>query len=99
MTVDGDGNVLSVAVSEPRFTPHEKALLLASRRVEDEPRGSHGILISEATDPKLQDQWVTEPVTDFAQRLLNSDQERWREQYGDVLDMSAILWRLKRKDA
>lgn len=74
-------------------------MLLASRRVEDEPRGSHGILISEATDPKLQDQWVTEPTTDFAQKTLNADMEKWRAQYGDVLDVDAILWRVKRKPA
>lgn len=44
VTVDAEGNVVSVAVTQSRFTPREVTLLLASRRAESAPRGSHGWL-------------------------------------------------------
>lgn len=91
--------MVSVTVTESRFTPFEKALLLASRRADNVPRGSHGILVSDATDPKIQDQWVAEPVTDFAQKALNAEMEKWRNMYGDAVDMDAMLWRVTRRDA
>lgn len=81
----------------PRFTPAEKARLMRSWMDAHAPRGSHGVLISDATDPALQDQWVVEPVTDFAQRTVNVTQKRWRDEQGDVIDMDALLWRVRQR--
>ena len=58
VTRDADGKVLSVTTTEPRFTPDDKALLLASRR---RVRGTHGILMSEALDPANQFAFEVEP--------------------------------------
>lgn len=100
MTYSPDGDVVSVTVQEPRFTPEEKALLLMSRRREQvDRRGPHGVLLSEAMDPELQDQWVPVPAVDFVQKRLNAEQKAFREKYGDVMDMDALLWSVKRSHA
>ena len=62
------------------------------------PRGRHGILLSDATNPKLEGRWVAEPTTDFAQKTLNAEIDEWRKKYGDVLDMDAVLWQVKKKN-
>ena len=97
MTFDADGEVLSVAVSEPRFTRAEVALLLASRRAENAPRGEHGLLLSEAMDPKSQ--FAFEPtgaVTDWAQKVLNKAREDYRKKYPQA-DMGAVNIRVRKK--
>lgn len=88
---------MSVTTTEPRFTPEEKFLLLASRRAESVPRGSHGILLSEATDPANERAFsVPLPVMDFAERALNSAKERYKNDY-PTADMSALHWRVEKK--
>ena len=100
MTFDADGNVLSVTVHEPRFTATDKALLLASRR-DERARGSHGLPLSETTDPSLQNEWeVPLPTTDFAQAKLNAAKESYqkRKDAGEILpDLDSLLWRVERR--
>lgn len=98
VTRDAKGRVVSVATSEPRFTRDEVALLLASRRVEQEPRGSHGHLLSQATDPKSRGRWKAQlPTVDFAARELNAAQDAYRKQYPDA-DMDSLLWAVELRE-
>lgn len=86
-----------MSVCEPRFTPSEVAVLLASRRAENAPRGRHGHLLSEATDPESQGQWnVDLPATDFAQKRLNQEQDAYRKRWGEDADMDSLMWRVER---
>lgn len=94
VTVGPDGEVLSVTVSEPRFTRAEKNALLASRRAERAPRGSHGLLLSEATDPGNQFAFkVPPPITDHAQVALSKAQEAYEKQHPGAVGK---LWRVER---
>ncbi len=97
VTYSPAGEVLSVTVTEPRFTPEEKFLLLASRREDMRPRGGHGLLLSEATDPANADAYtVPLPLTDFAEKALSNAKKKYRDRWGaDALDN--LLWRVERK--
>jgi len=96
VTLDASGEVVSVTVVEPRFTPAEKALLLASRLDERVPRGGHGHRLDEATDPAYQYAWHADlPTTDFAQEAINKAQDAYRSAYPDA-DMGALLWSVSR---
>lgn len=98
MTFDADGNVLSVSVPEPRFTAQEIALLLASRREENLPRGKHGWLLSDATDPANMGQIeVPLPMTDFVAKALSEAQDEWREANGDKAGLEYLLWSSQKK--
>lgn len=84
VTYSPDGEVLSVTVSEPRFTPAERALLLAARRRSREPRGPHGLLMSEATDRKNFGRFkVPPPVTDLAAKAIGEAMDEWEKTHGD----------------
>lgn len=98
VTLDTDGNVVSVTATQSRFTPREVALLLASRREENAPRGSHGFKLSEATDPENKDAFtVPLPITDFAEKALIRERKKYSDRWGqDALD--ATLWRVEKKD-
>lgn len=99
VTFGADGEVLSVTVSEPRFTAYERQLLLLSRRRDAEPRGRHGHLLSEATDPANQYSWsVPISTVDFAQAALNKAQKEFQDQWGERADMSSRLWRVEKAD-
>lgn len=95
ITRDADGNVTSVSVTEPRFTRAEKALLLVARRRALEPRGPHGVRLSEATDPANDPtSWdatgkfvVPLPKVDFAAEALKAAQAKWPED-----DKRTLLW-------
>lgn len=96
MTVDADGNVVSVSVVEPRFTPREKALLIAAMRALDAPRGKHGILLSEATNPDVQ--WEVDlPSRDYVQQAIDREQRAYLENYGDAAEPNSLLWRPRRR--
>lgn len=87
--------MLTVAVTEPRFTAWERDLLLASRRADNAPRGRHGHLISEATDPATQGRWTVDlPTRDFAQEAIDREQTAYRKRWGDDADMDSLLWRV-----
>lgn len=84
-----------MSVAEPRFTRREVDLLLESRRLEREPRGSHGFRLSEATDPANRGKWaVPPPVTDYAEQLLIKAKKVRRDSMPDE-DQSALLWRVQ----
>ncbi|WP_157534372.1 hypothetical protein [Microbacterium sp. Leaf320] len=90
--------MISVSVTESRFTPLEVARLLASRRAEKAPRGSHGVLISDATDPKNKDAFtVPLPITDFAGKALRKTQDAYEKRWGKEA-MHDTLWRVEMKD-
>lgn len=98
MTIGADGEVLSVSATESRFTPREVACLLASRRAENAPRGSHGLLLSEATDPANKDTFtVPLPITDFAAKALRREQEAYEKRWGKD-SMHDTLWRVQMRD-
>lgn len=98
VTFGAAGEVVSVSVSEPRFTRDEVALLLASRRAEGAPRGEHGLLLSEAMDPANQFAFeATDPVMDWAQKTLNAARDAYRKKFPKS-DMSAVHIRVRKRD-
>lgn len=99
MTYSPDGEVLSVTVTEPRFTPEDVAILLASKRADSERRGAHGHLLSEATDERNRGKWrVPLPTADYAAQELHRQQKAYQAQYGKNTDMDALLWRVELED-
>ncbi len=98
VTLDADGNVVSVTVTQPRFTARDRELLLASRRAEKVRRGSHGHPLSEATDPANQFGYkVPPPKQDWAQKKLNEVQEAYKKANPNA-DIGALLWRVETVD-
>lgn len=96
VTYDQDGQIVSVTVTEPRFTPAEKAALLMARRAAMAPRGRHGHLIAEATDEKNQFAYSVRPPTrDWAQVKLNQAQEEYRKRFPDA-DLDSLLWTVEK---
>lgn len=56
------------------------------------PRGRHGLLLSEATDPKNRGKFkVPLPITDFAQKALDDFQDRYKREYPDA-DTNSLRW-------
>lgn len=81
-----------MTVSEPRFSPGDVEALLASRRAERAPRGPHGHLLSDTTDPELASRWVVpKPSRDYLAQKLHAAQEQYRKQY-PTSDQSSLLW-------
>lgn len=96
VTFDAAGEVVSVTVQEPRFTPHEVDVLLASRREDLKPRGEHGLPLSVATDPNNRGRFkVGLPTRDFAQEALDAEREKYRKTYGDDYARYSFLWRVE----
>lgn len=94
MTVDESGDVLSVAVVEPRFTRAEVDVLLASRRKEREPRGPHGFTIAEATDPNVRGRIrVPLPTRDFIQQRIDKEKRSYEKTYGEHAEMGSLYFR------
>lgn len=90
VTLDADGAVLSVSRSEPRFTPRERALLLASRRAARAPRGQHGHLLSESTNADNQFAYrVSGPRMDWAAKALSDAEESYKKKHPNA-DMKAL---------
>lgn len=85
-----------MSVTEPRFTRAEVDVLLASRRKEREPRGSHGFTIAEATDPANQYRFraPAEPVFDFAQLAVDRARDAYAKKWPDA-NMQAALFRVE----
>lgn len=96
MTVDASGEVVSVMVQEPRFTPHEVDVLLASRREDSKPRGEHGLPLSVATDPENRGKFkVPPPLRDFAAEKLHAEKSAFKSKYADEYDRYSWLWRVE----
>ena len=89
-----------MTVTEPRFRPGDVDLLIASRRQDDEPRGSHGYTMAEATAPENQFAFYTDdlPVRDYAQEALNAAHARYRKQWGKAADDVVPLFSVKKRD-
>lgn len=102
MTFDAAGEVVSVQITESRFTRDDVALLLASRRDEFEPRGSHGHKLAEAIDPAHEFDWSVEPpIIDFAASAIakaKSDYKAAMKNADIEYDESTRLWATKRTD-
>ena len=99
MTVDGEGNVLSVTVTESRFSRREVALLLAVRRAERVQRGSHGWPISVATDPANQGKFFVGPPTlDFAAKAEIKAREAAEKDFKDLGPLGALMFRVEKRD-
>ena len=91
--------VREVSVREPEFSAEDVAVLLASRAADDAHRGSHGWLMSEATDPASEGKWfVPDPVLDFAQVKLDKVREQYRKEFGDTVNMDALVWHVGRRE-
>lgn len=83
-----------MSVVEPRFTRAEVDVLLASRRKEREPRGSHGFTIAEATDPDVRGRIrVPLPTRDFIQQRIDKERRAYEKQYGEHAEMNSLYFR------
>jgi hypothetical protein len=91
VTYDASGEVVSVTVTEPRFTPNEVETLLAARRLEAS-RNEFGILRDVAMDPENQFKFrVVGPRRDWSAEAVRKAQEDYRRRYKDA-DMSTLRW-------
>lgn len=98
ITVGADGEVMSVTVSSPRFTPAEKAVLLAARRKLREQRGPHGVPMSEATDPANRGKFgVPPPSVDFAAWEISKARAAAEKTYKDVIPMEALVFGVEKR--
>ena len=96
MTLDADGNVLTVAVTQSRFTPAAVEVLLASRRREGETN-ELGIPIAEAMDPANQFRFkAVGPRTDWSVDALRRAQATYRADNKDV-DTGALRWGVEKR--
>lgn len=95
---DDQGRIeFAVTVREAEFTDADRALIAASFAAEHEPRGPHGLLLSEATEH--QGEWVVDlPTRDFAQQALDRTRREYRKKYGDSAEADSLLWRVRRRD-
>lgn len=92
VTYGPDGEVLSVTVHEPRFTPQEKMLLIQARRLAQAPRNEYGWLMSEATDPKNFGRFrVPPPTTDLVAKAIGEAVEAWEKTNGEG-SAKYLLW-------
>lgn len=77
-------------------------MILADWDAENAPRGEHGVLISEATDPAYnpynmdaQGRFVAEPVADYAQDAIERAMKERRKAMGNKDDDWALRWRVR----
>lgn len=95
VTVNADGDVVSVTVTESRFRPGDVELLLASRRLEH-AYNEHGVPYAEAMDPDNQFRFkAVGPRTDWSAETLRRAQDAYRKQNKDV-DMSSLRWSVEK---
>jgi len=97
---DGDRLVRSVTVREGEFTPDEVALLLASRRVAAD-MGSHGVPMSEATDPAHRGKFIVNeaPRVDYARLAIAKKRDHYYAENPSAKDDSAAhIWYIKGRD-
>lgn len=95
----------AVTVREPEFSLRDQAQLLDSFVAEREPRGPHGIPLSEATDPAYnpyspdaKGRFVAEPVVDYAQSAIDKAREDRRKSLQNPDDDWAIFYTVRRED-
>ena len=98
VTVDRSGEIVSVTVSEPRFTREQTAMLLESRRLERIPRNSLGVPLAEAIDPANDpSSWeatgryvVPTPSVDFAAEAVRRAKEDRHTAFPD--EKTELVW-------
>lgn len=74
----------SVTTREAEYDLEQVALLIASHEIESAPRGSHGQLMSEATDPANQFRYKVRTFTDYAEKAIGDHEELLNKQYPDA---------------
>lgn len=91
---DGDRLVRAIKVIEPEWSGEERALLLASRELEFEPRNSVGIPLVEAMDPKHQFDWVPPelPTMDWAIKAADDKKDAYYAANKDA-SRNGHMWR------
>lgn len=70
-------------------------MLLAARRAALAPRGSHGLLLSDATDPSKRDKiQVPAPLHDFVHERIAREKEAYERRYPGAHDweLSSKIW-------
>lgn len=90
--------VRAVTVREPEFTEHDRFLILAQRREDELPRNSHGVLLSEATDPANANAYeAVGPTVDFVEAAVAHAQEKYLKDWPDA-DTAGHLWGVRKKN-
>lgn len=82
--------MLSVTVSQSRFTPEAVEVLLASRRLE-QATNEHGVLYAEAMDPANQFRFKAVHRTDWSAEAVRRAQSLHRAENPDA-DLSSLRW-------
>ena len=69
-------------------------MIAESYAFEHAPRGRHGLLIEDATDPDAQ--FVVDlPVRDYAQKKLDDAKDAYKKKYGEAAEMDSLYWRVR----
>ena len=92
--------VRQVTLREPEWSPADVAVLLAARRLEGD-MGSHGVPMSEATDPANAGTVIVNesPRVDYARLAVMKQQEPYYEAYPAAkADRAAHIWYVKGRD-
>jgi hypothetical protein len=98
VTLGSDGEVLSVTVTAPRFTPADKAMLLAARRKAQEYRNAYGVPMSEATNPANRGKFVVPPPSvDFSAWEMAKARADAEQTYKDRIPMEALVFSVEQK--
>lgn len=95
---DDDGNcVREITAQEPEWSPLDLALVIEAQRVSRIPRGSHGVPLADATNPKHNPyavdrtgRFVAEPIVDFAQAAIDQAREARKKAVGN--DDWPLIW-------
>ena len=88
----------SVTVRESEYNDRDRALIAASWRADQAPRGRHGIPLSEAMDPANQFAYeAVGPREDFAQSAINKAQDAF-EKTRPKEDHRSISFGVRRRD-
>lgn len=96
---DDDGRLArAVTVRESEFSPWDRLSLLKNVSDEKAPRGPHGLLISEVSDPDNQFAFeVPAPTMDWAQKALDDAQDAYRKK-NPKASLGSLLWRVQRRE-
>lgn len=91
---DGGRLIRTVTTREPEWTPEERAYLLASRRIEFEPKNKFGIPLSESMDVANQFRWkpFTLPSIDWAEKAHGDAIDQYYKEWPEV-SRNGHLWR------
>lgn len=96
---DDEGRMVrAITVREPEYSHLDRSWMLESRRRDAEPRGRHGWLMSEATDPANRAKFfVPPPTVDFAEVAHAKAKEDAQKIYKDVYPMDSLVLKVEKK--